>query len=95
MPRRPIDQAVSGQQVREFLGNFNIAPMRNRPLTFKQYVKVITVAKRWHGILFAAILADLFMPEGPAVEAGYEDSSVRYWFFAESWQQVYDGLVLL
>jgi hypothetical protein len=49
-------------------------------LTLQQYTEVIERARELWGDKVAAFLMDCFMPEGEAVEPGYEDSLSHYSF---------------
>lgn len=59
-----------------FLDNFGVR--HGKRIGFRRYVKCIEAARKWFGPEAAAALMDDFMPEGPAVEPGYEDSCSFY-----------------
>jgi len=52
-------------QLKLHLLNFNVSPRADLPLlTFSQYRKIVIIANRWHGLLFATVIADCFTVEG-------------------------------
>lgn len=77
MPQRPTFQAVY-----HFLkDNFNVRPSEEfRSISFDRYVLLISSARSWFGDAVGDFLQDCFMPHGPPVEPGYEDSCSLYAF---------------
>ena len=67
-------------QKRIFFANFGLEDSRQPTLSFSQYRLVITTAAKWHGAMFAQIVADCFIPVGQAIQLGYEDSLSHYVF---------------
>jgi hypothetical protein len=62
-------------QVSRFFANFGLTEGKDsKPFSLPRYTLIVTTAARWHGEMFAQIVADCFMPHGESIEPGYEDS---------------------
>ncbi len=73
-------------ELKKFLQSFNVVP--GVTITFDKWNRLTDTAFNVWGDEFAAWLMDCFMPEGEAVDPGYEDSMSHYYFNPQSWEEL-------
>ena len=59
----------------------------SKPIALRDYVDLVTAVRAAAGDEAADMLRDCFMPEGNAVEPGYEDSLSHYAFLLDDWKE--------
>ncbi len=73
-------------ELKAFLLSYNVVPRVT--ITLDKFDRLLTAALATHGHDICAWLMDCFMPEGEAVEPGYEDSCSHYYFEPQSWEEL-------
>jgi len=84
---KPVYDKLSFEDLATYLTNNGVTP-GCESLTLDAYTKVIERARDLWGDEVAQWLMDCFMPEGEAVEPGYEDSLSHYFFMCSSWKEL-------
>lgn len=79
--------APTFQQFKAFLIKHGCTPDREA-LTLDEYTDLVEECKFLYGNEVAQYLKDSFMPEGKAIEPGYEDSLSHYLFHFDKWDDV-------
>jgi hypothetical protein len=82
----PVRLRLTFPKLKQFLLTFNVSP--GVTITLDKFDRLTTAAFNGWGEDFGAWLMDCFMPEGDAVEPGYEDSCSHYSFNPQSWEEL-------
>jgi len=84
---KPIYEPFVWEEMVTFLSIHHVTPGCDS-LTLEAYSNMIEKARGIWGDEVAAWLMDCFMPEGEAVEPGYEDSCSHYFFMCSCWSEL-------
>lgn len=77
------------QQLQRLFWMFGLEADVNVHIVYlRTYALLITVASKWYGAAAGQFVADCFVPMGPAIRPGFEDSSLYYQFLPSSWEEL-------